>query len=80
MTNDQLTKATKLATSSKELPLCSGLFDGYGLPDFKPVYCSLQAVAELIRWQCVQLNGQLDMVEYNDLARLGKKRFLIISE
>ena len=33
-------------------------FDGFGLHDFEPVPCTLDEVARLIGWQCIQLNGE----------------------
>ena len=35
-------------------------FDGFGLPDFEPVQCTIEEVAQLIGYQCIQLNGALD--------------------
>lgn len=52
---------------------------GYGLPDFKPVFTTIEAVAKVIRWQARYLNGKWDQRELNEIARLGRKRFLILN-
>ena len=51
---------------------------GYGLPEFKPVYMTLEAVAKTIRWQALQFNGQWDAQELDEVARLGRKNFLVL--
>ena len=51
---------------------------GYGLPEFKPVYTTLEAVAKTIRWQALQFNGQWDAQELDEVARLGRKNFLVL--
>lgn len=51
---------------------------GYGLPEFKPVHTTLEAVAKTIRWQALQFNGQWDAHELNEVARLGRKNFLVL--
>lgn len=52
------------------------LFDGFGLPDFKPVCCTLKAMASLIKWQALQFNGQFDQEALNEIWNC-RKRFLI---
>jgi len=51
---------------------------GYGLSDFKPVHTTLSAVAKVIRWQALQFNGQWDMTELNELAKLARRKFIIV--
>lgn len=46
-----------------------GALEGCGLPDFEPVEASLGAVARLLRWQCLMLNGEWDWREYNENMR-----------
>lgn len=55
----------------------SNLF-GYGLPDFKPVHTTLEAVAKTIRWQALQWNGQWDAEELDEVARLGRRNFIVL--
>jgi hypothetical protein len=51
---------------------------GYGLPEFKPVHTTIAAVAKVIRWQARQFNGQWDMVELDALAKLARRKFIIV--
>jgi hypothetical protein len=51
---------------------------GYGLPNFKPVHTTLEAVAKVIRWQALQFNGQWDSVALNEVAELGRRNFLVL--
>lgn len=79
MTKDQATQAMEIAQSNEE-NLCGNIdiFNGFGLSDFKPVYTTLRDVAGLIRWQCFQLDGNVNAEALNDLVTLGRKRFMII--
>jgi len=54
-------------------------FDGFGLPNFQPVYVTVFQVARLIRWQAVQLNGEFDQVALDEVKRCGRNRFQIIA-
>ena len=77
----QFKKAFSLADSDRCLDNVDDthLF-GYGLPDFKPVFTTIEAVAKVIRWQARYLNGKWDQNELNEIARLGRKRFLILND
>ncbi len=75
----------KQAFSLADSDTCLSLVDdthlfGYGLPDFKPVFTTIEAVAKIIRWQARYLNGKWDQNELNEIARLGRKRFLILND
>jgi hypothetical protein len=52
---------------------------GCGLPEFKPVYTTLEAVAKLIRWQALQFNGQWDAQELDEVATIGRKKFMVLN-
>ena len=54
-----------------------GLFNGFALPDFEPVACTLRALARLIRWQCIQFNGGVYQVELNTIWAC-RRRFLVV--
>jgi hypothetical protein len=56
----------------------SSLF-GCGLPRFKPVHTTLEAVAKMIRWQAMQFNGQWNAEALNEVAEVGRKNFLILN-
>jgi hypothetical protein len=53
-------------------------FNGYGLPTFGSIVCTTKQLARLIRWQCQYMSGGFDMVELNELQRIGRHRFTII--
>ena len=79
MTMQQLSQAVAIARSDKPLDIESmGIFDGFGLPEFKPVVCTLDALAMLVRWQCVQFNGGLDPQALNEIAECGRHRFHVV--
>jgi len=78
MNKPELKLALELAKSNQPLPTIPSCLNGYGLPGFTPVYVTIQAIAALIQWQCVCLDGSLDSEALNELATLGRKRFQII--
>jgi hypothetical protein len=51
---------------------------GFGLPDFKPVYTTVKAVARTMRWQGCLFNGTWDMNAINEVIHFGRKNFMII--
>ena len=51
---------------------------GFGLPHFEPVHTTIAAVAKVIRWQARQFNGQWDHPALDEVARIGRKKFLIV--
>jgi hypothetical protein len=55
----------------------SNLF-GYGLSSFHPVHTTLEAVAKTIRWQALQWNGQWDAEQLDQVAKLGRKNFIVL--
>jgi hypothetical protein len=68
------------AKPRRKLPELDGeLFDRFGLPDFKPVHCSLTQVAALLRWQCLYLNGEIDGKELDSIASIARTKFIIVS-
>ena len=79
MTKKELAQAVEVAKSKKDL---SGVdmeqLDGYGLPDFKKVYTTIDVVARVIRWQCGRFDGSWDMCELDELAQVARTRFIII--
>ena len=81
MTREQISQAVKLV-ESKDFDYTkhddSNLF-GCGLNDFKyPVYTTIGAVARLIAWQARTFGGTWDAVELDNMARIARKKFLII--
>jgi hypothetical protein len=79
MTRYQLEKAVQLALSKIDLDIADlSIFDGFGLAGFKPVTVTTRALAMLIRWQCVQMNGQISAEALDEIATLGRMRFNVI--
>ena len=80
MKTSDLDKALALARSDAPLNVEDlSIFDGFGLPDFKPVTCTVEALAMLIRWQCFCLNGSIDSEALQEIATLGRHRFFVLS-
>ena len=82
MNRAQLNQAFALARSDADLRTEDiSVFDGFGLPDFEPVYVTIESVAALIRWQCRDIfGGGFDAEALDEIARLGRCRFHIIEE
>jgi uncharacterized protein with von Willebrand factor type A (vWA) domain len=78
MTKGELTLAVSLAKNGTYNQVDIDIFDGYGLEGFEPVHCTLDAVARLINWQCVRFDGSFDSEELDTIARVGKRKFLIL--
>lgn len=51
---------------------------GYGLPDFKPVHVTLEAVAKEIRWNAYQFDGTWNADALEEVAKLGRRNFIVL--
>ena len=79
MKRHQLEKAVQLALSKADLDIADlAIFEGFGLSGFKPVTVTTRALAMLIRWQCVQMNGQINAESLDEIATLGRTRFSVV--
>ena len=79
MKTSDLDSALAIARSDRPLNLDDlSLFGGFGLPDFRPVICTVEALAVLVRWQCVYFNGSIDSEAFDEIARLGRHRFTVL--
>jgi hypothetical protein len=79
MTKQQFSEALKIAQSDRDLSdVNNDVILGYGLPDFKPVYVTLEMVAKEIRWHAYSLHGELLSEPLNEVARFARRSFLII--
>jgi len=78
MTARQLSEALTLARSGAALNADIDIFYGFGLPDFKPIVCTPEALAKLVRWQCVCLDGSIDHDALNEIATIGRHRFTVV--
>lgn len=81
MKREQLEKAVQLALSNADLDIADlAMFDGFGLAGFKPVTVTTRALAMLVRWQCVQLNGQINSEALDEIAAFGRTRFSVVDD
>ena len=83
MTKQQFSEAVKIATSGRDLSDWNDdILYGCGCSDFKyPVYCTVEMVAKLVRWQCCGLFSNstiVDSVELDNLAHIARKKFQIV--
>jgi hypothetical protein len=79
MTKRQFALALEMAMSAEDLPSAneSDLFDGFALPGFPVTVCTIKQMASLVRWQCVQFNGELDMENFQEIWA-NRRKFLIV--
>ena len=55
------------------------ILHGCALPDYQfPVFVTRKQVAKLIRWDCLQFNGEFDAEELNNIGIIGKRKFRIV--
>ena len=83
MTKQQFSQALKIAQSPVSLEAVddSSLY-GCGLPNFTyPVYCTVEMVAKLLRWQCCGIFSNstiVDAQELDNMAHIARRKFQII--
>lgn len=85
MTKAQLTQAMRQAEADSKAgkPFDHEAMDilcGCALPEFEPVTCTLNAVANLVRWQAHRFDGTWDEQEINDIANIGRRKFNIVGD
>lgn len=51
---------------------------GYGRPSFRQTHTTLAAVAKIIRWDALQLDGEWDAEALEEICKVGRKKFLIV--
>jgi len=78
MTSEEFTYCYELACKGNGRTSNIHLFDGYGLPGFKPVECLPEDFAGLIVWQTFQFNGEVDTEALKELKRYRKRFELIV--
>jgi len=79
MKTTELDNALALARSDAPLNLDDiSIFDGFGLPDFRPIVCTVEALAILVRWQCIQFDGSVDAEALDEIATCGRRRFTVV--
>lgn len=79
MTKKELATAFDMAKRGDRDMTDMAWCDGFALPDFAPVVCTLRQLAGLIVWQCKYMFGDgWDMAALNEIARHGKRKFTVI--
>lgn len=80
MTASQLNTALAIARSDQTLNVADlAIFDGFGLADFRPVTCTVEALAMLVRWQCLCFDGSIDGAALQEIADCGRHRFTVLT-
>ena len=80
MNASHLDRALTIARSDAALNIEDlSLFDGFGLPNFTPVTCTVEALALLVRWQCVCFDGSIDAAALQEIASCGRHRFTVLT-
>lgn len=51
---------------------------GCALPGFERVTTTIGPVAKLIRWQCLQFNGQWDQEALNEMRAIARYKFELV--
>jgi len=78
MNKAEFTKAVKLAETRRDndIPMSDlSILDGCALPDFTPVVCTIEVIADFIRWQCGFIfGGGWDQDELQNIYWLGRRR------
>lgn len=81
MTRDELKQALNLARQRGGIDFAKTnihIFEGFELKDFAPIHVTLTDVADLLRWQALQFNGEFDSEELQTIAAEGRRKFLIV--
>ena len=78
MTKKEFSQALEIAKSDKKIDTNLSIFDGFGLKDFNKVYCTIEDIASLIRYQCFTFNGNIDNKALNEIGHYGKNKFMVI--
>ena len=80
MKTADLDSALAIARSDAPLNVADlEIFDGFGLAGFAPITCTLDALAMLVRWQCVCFDGSIDAVALQEIATCGRHRFSVLT-
>ena len=80
MKTADLDTALGIARSDRPLTVADlAIFDGYGLPDFQPITCTVEALAMLVRWECLCFDGSVDGAALQGIADRGRHRFTVLA-
>jgi hypothetical protein len=87
MTRNEFSLAVGLAQSTESLETFVGegssqrlndVFCGFGMSDYNPVHVTVRDVAALIRHQAQQFNGELDNEALEEIATVGRRKFIMV--
>lgn len=82
MTKNELAGAVELSRKRQGIPFpVTNLhrFNGFSLPSFEPIVCTLADIADLIRWQCSMVfGGGMDIVALQEIADIGRRKFQVV--
>jgi len=79
MNAQQLRNAMALARIGQTVaPDDLDVFNGFALPDYQPVTVTTRHIAGLLRWQCFQFNGGIDVHALDEIRRFGRRRFIVV--
>lgn len=87
MTQNELSLAVAFAQSDQELQTFVGegssqelndLFLGYAMLDYKAACITIRDLASLIRHECMQMNGEIDTHQLNEIADIGRHKFNVV--
>ncbi len=74
-----LDTALAIARSDRPLNVADlAIFDGYGLPGFQPITYTVEALAMLLRWECLCFDGSVDSGALQQIADRGRHRFTVL--
>lgn len=76
MTKKELNLALNGAVKGDYDRICDK-FDGFGLPEFVPVACTIRELSALVAWQCIQLNGDVDGAALDEIWQCRRK-FIVV--
>ena len=50
---------------------------GCALPEFEPVFCSIEATARFLRWQAMMLNGHWDYKALTEMQAIFRRKVML---
>lgn len=79
MTKEQFSAALAIARSDRDLSTVDdSILYGCGLSDFQPVTVTIEPVAKMLRWQCLQFNGEIDQNELNNMKSIFRRKVFVV--
>lgn len=79
MTKLQFDQCTQMAQKGITNHSNLDIFHGFALKSFKQIVCTYKDMAALIQWQTIQLNGNIDTENLNQIFQ-NRRKFIIVGE